>query len=220
VPRPLLPRLITFVQDHSEPLPVPLIPEIVTYQGKEFTQLWETAVRELEGWDPSPFWAFPWCGGQALARYVLDHPEVVRGKRVFDFATGSGLVAIAAGRAGAASITAADLDPISEAAVHLNSQLNGTSIAFRGGDSIGDPLDGVELVLAGDIFYERRLAADGMRWFRGLVDRNVQVLVGDPGRIYSTDDGLTDRAAYDVPTTTAIEQQPVRRTWVREVVKT
>jgi predicted nicotinamide N-methyase len=220
VPKPLLSELISFVQAHSKPQPVPLIPEIVTFQGKEFTQIWETAARELNGWEPSPFWAFPWCGGQALARYVLDHPEVVRGKRVFDFATGSGLVAIAAERAGAASVTAADLDPISEAAVQLNAGLNGASITFRGGDAIGDALDGFELVLAGDIFYERRLAGEGMRWFRTLIDRGVQVLVGDPGRIYSTDEALTDRASYDVPTTTAIEQQPVRRTWVREVVKT
>ncbi len=214
---PSLTELLAFVRKHTIPAPVPLAPEIATYQAAEFVPLWEAASLDFQGWDPSPFWAFPWCGGQALARYVLAQPLVVKGKRVFDFATGSGLVAIAAVRAGAAHVAAADLDPFSEAAVKLNSELNGARVEFRAGDPIGDALEGFDLVLAGDIFYERRLAAEGMRWFRNLVQRDVRVLVGDPGRIYSTDEGLADCASYDVPTTRAIEQQSVRRTWVREV---
>jgi predicted nicotinamide N-methyase len=102
---------IDFIRDRTAPAPVPYVPEIVLFQATELTPLWHATARELHAWDDSPYWAFPWAGGQALARHVLDHPALVRGRRVLDFATGSGLVAIAAARAGAASVAAADVDP-------------------------------------------------------------------------------------------------------------
>ena len=213
-----LDELVDFVRARTAPAKVPLAPEISLFTATELTPLWRATATELEGWDPSPYWAFPWVGGQALARYLLDHPEVARGRSVFDFATGSGLGAIAAMKAGAARAVAADLDPVCQAAVQLNAGLNGVAVGFRLGDVIGDPLDGFDLVLAGDVFYERPLSDRAVAWFRGLARRGVRVLAGDPGRLYSPQEGMRDLAAYDVPTTREIESRPVMRTWVLEVV--
>ncbi len=215
--RPLA-ELVEFVRARTAPAPVPLAPEISVFTAAELTPLWRATSTELEGWDPSPYWAFPWAGGQALARFLLDHPEVVRGRSVFDFASGSGLGAIAAMKAGAARAVAADLDPVCQAAVQLNAELNGVAVGFRPGDAIGDPLPGFDLLLAGDVFYERPLAERALGWFRDLARRGVRVLAGDPGRLYSPQEGMQDLASYDVPTTREIESRPVMRTWVLEVL--
>jgi len=215
---PSLPELIRFVRAHTRAAPAPLVPELALHQGSELTPLWQAAAAELAPWEPAPFWAFPWAGGQAVARYVLDHPEIVRGRNVFDFATGSGLVAIAAARAGAARVVACDVDPFSEAAVLLNAELNGLTVEFRAGTALGDPLLGFEVVLAGDIFYERRLAEESLAWLGGLAARGVLALAGDPGRVYSPTRGLAERASYDVPTSPEIEQVSELRTSVLEVL--
>lgn len=215
--RPLA-ELMEFVRARTAPVPVPLVPELSLFTATELTPLWRATAAEMEGWDPSPYWAFPWVGGQALARFLLDHPEVARGRSVFDFAAGSGLGAIAARKAGAARAVAADLDPVCEAAVRLNAELNGVEVGFRLGDAIGEPLPGFDLVLAGDVFYERPLAEGAVAWFRGLARGGVRVLAGDPGRLYSPQQGMRDLAAYDVPTTREIESRSVMRTWVLEVV--
>lgn len=217
VTRPLS-ELVDFVRARTAPAPVPLTPEISLYTATDLTPLWRATSTELEGWDPSPYWAFPWVGGQALARFLLDHPETVRGRSVFDFAAGSGLCAVAAMKAGAARAVAADLDPLCQAAVDLNAALNGAVVEFRLGDAIGDPLEGFAVVLAGDVFYERPLSDRALPWFRGLARRGARVLAGDPGRLYSPQEGMRDLAAYDVPTTREIESRPVMRTWVLEVV--
>ena len=217
MPRSLA-ELTDFVRARTAPAPVPLAPEISLYTASELTPLWRATAKELEGWDPSPYWAFPWVGGQALARFLLDRPEMVRGRSVFDFAAGSGLCAIAAMKAGASRAVAADLDPVCQAAVRLNAELNGVAVGYRPGDAIGDPLEGFELVLAGDVFYERPLAEGALAWFRDLARRGVRVLAGDPGRLYSPQQGMRDLASYDVPTTREIESRPVMRTWVLEVV--
>jgi predicted nicotinamide N-methyase len=213
----VLDRLERFVRERTVVAPVPLTPEIVLHQATELSPLWTATARELEGWDASPFWAFPWAGGQALARHLLDHPELVRGRAVFDFATGSGLVAIAAVRAGAARAVAADLDPFCSAAVRLNAALNGAPVEFRAGDPIGDPLAGFEVVLAGDVFYERPLAERGLAWFRDLARRGACVLVGDPGRNHSPLEGLVELAVYEVTTSPEIEAPPMLRTRVYQV---
>jgi predicted nicotinamide N-methyase len=207
-----------FIRERTAPTPVPLAPELRLYTATEMTSLWHATAAELEGWDPSPYWAFPWAGGQALARHLLDHPELVRARRVFDFASGSGLVAIAAARAGAAHAVAADLDPFCEAAVRLNAELNGVAVEFRAGDAIGESLDGFDVLVAGDVFYERPLAEGSLAWFRTVAARGVRVLVGDPGRNYSPPSGLRVVGEYDVPTTVAIEDREVKRTRVLEVV--
>lgn len=210
--------LADFVRARTAPAAVPLAPELRLYQATELTPLWHATAAELAGWDDSPYWAFPWAGGQALARTILDEPALVAGRRVFDFATGSGLVALAAARAGAAEVIACDLDPFCAAAVALNAGLNGLTIPFRTGDPIGDALDGLDVLLAGDVFYERALAARALTWFRWLAARGVRVLAGDAGRVYAPAGGFTVRAVHDVPTTVEIEDAPVRRARVLEIL--
>jgi predicted nicotinamide N-methyase len=206
-----------FVRSRTAVERVPLVPEIELHQATEMTELWRATSADLAGWDDSPFWAFPWAGGQALARHVLDHAEEVAGRRVLDFGTGSGLVAIAAAMAGASHVAAWDLDPYCEAAVRLNAARNGVSIDFIPGSPLGTVPD-VDLVLAGDVFYERSMAGQFLTWGRGLASRGIRVLAGDPGRLYSPREGVVDRGVHDVPTTTAIEDRILMKTWVLEVL--
>jgi len=209
--------LAAFIRERTAPSPVPLVPELRLYQATEVTPLWHATAAALRDWDDSPFWAFPWAGGQALARHLLDQPGLVRGRRVLDFASGSGLVAIAAARAGASAVLAVDIDPFCAAAIPLNADLNGVSLEVRLGDPLGDELTGVDLVLAGDVFYERELAERGLAWFRGLARRGIAVLAGDPGRLYSPVGGVTELARYQVPCSVEIEQEALRTTRVLAV---
>ncbi|GAO03242.1 methyltransferase [Anaeromyxobacter sp. PSR-1] len=220
MPAPARPldELIAFVRARTAPAPVPLVPELVLHQATELTPLWHATAGELAGWDDSPFWAFPWAGGQALARHLLDRPERVRGRRVVDFATGSGLVGLAAVRAGAAEVEAWDVDPFCEAAVRANAALNGLALPFRAGDPIGAPLPGVEVLLAGDVFYEGPLAARALAWFRALAGRGVTVLAGDAGRTYAPREGFTVVAEFQVPTTVEIEDAAVRGARVLQIM--
>jgi predicted nicotinamide N-methyase len=210
--------LAAFVRGRTVPAPVPLVPELRVYQATELTPLWHATAAELAGWDDSPFWAFPWAGGQALARTILDAPALVAGRRVFDFATGSGLVALAAARAGAAEVLACDIDPFCATVVRLNAELNATAIPFRDGDPIDDALDGFEVVLAGDVFYERRLADRALAWFRALAARGKTVLAGDAARVYAPVEGFVVRSVHEVPTTVEIEDAAVRRARVLEIL--
>jgi predicted nicotinamide N-methyase len=212
-----LERLRAFVEARTAPAPVPLVPELSLRQATDVHALWEAVRAEPGAWEDSPYWAFPWAGGQALARHLLDHPALVRGRRVADFATGSGLVAIAALRAGAAAVVALDRDPFAEAAVAVNAAVNGVIVPFRAGDAIGARLPGVDVLLAGDVFYERRLAEGALRWFRALAARGVRVLVGDAGRTYAPVEGFAALASYEVPTTTAIEAAGSKRARVLEI---
>jgi predicted nicotinamide N-methyase len=213
-----LARWREFIQAQTAPAPVALVPEIQVYQATELTPLWKATSGVLAGYDPNPFWAFPWAGGQALARHVLDHPGLVRGRRVLDFATGSGLVAIAARLAGAAEVVGTDVAPFCEAVVPLNAALNGVEVALRLEDLLGTPLAGFDAVLAGDVFYEKPLAERALAWFRALARQGVVVLGGDPGRLYSPREGVRDLAEYQVPVSLEIEDRPVMRTWVLEVL--
>lgn len=206
------------VRSQAAPAPVALVPEITTWQATELTPLWHATSAELDRYDASPFWAFPWAGGQALARHLLDHPGLVAGRRVLDFATGSGLVGIAAARAGARSVVAADVAPFCEAVVPMNCALNGVALELRLDDLLGRPLEGFDLVLAGDVFYEQPFAGRALAWFRALAARGVPVMAGDPGRLYSPREGVRDVARYDVPVSREIEERPVMRTWVLEVL--
>jgi predicted nicotinamide N-methyase len=158
---------------------------------------------------PTPFWAFAWAGGLALARFVQEHPGEVDGKRVFDMATGSGLVAIAAALAGASEVTAADIDPFAEVAVGLNARANGVRIAFVGRDLLDEEPPDVEVLLAADTWYEGRLAERVMPWLRTAARRGTRVLVGDPGRRYLPTSGLVPVASYEVRTTTRLEDREV-----------
>ena len=192
----------------------PHVPEILLHLADEAHDLWHRTEEELQemGLQP-PYWAFAWAGGQGLARYVLDHPETVAGKRVLDFATGSGLVAIAAARAGAAEVLAADIDRFCRGAVMLNAAANGVAVPFTDADLTGAD-GGWDVVLAGDVFYDRAMTASLLHWFDALAARGASVLVGDPGRSYLPRDRLTKLAEYQVPVTRALEDAEVKRTTV------
>lgn len=192
----------------------PHVPEIKLHLADEAHDLWHRTEEELaEIGLPPPFWAFAWAGGQGLARYVLDNPECVRGSQVLDFATGSGLVAIAAAKAGAADVVAADIDPFCAAAVRLNATANGVAVAFEGRDLVGKG-SGFDVLLAGDVFYNREFAERLAPWFTRLADNGKTVLVGDPGRSYLPRERLTKLAEYQVPVTRVLEDTEVKRTTV------
>ena len=192
----------------------PHVPEIRLHLASEAHELWLKTEEELaEIGLPPPFWAFAWAGGQGLARYVLDHPEHLRGRSVLDFATGSGLVAIAARMAGAVKVLAADIDPWTETAVRLNAAANDVSIEFEGADLIGSMI-AADVLLAGDVFYDRGFADALLPWFQRLADGGKDILVGDPGRAYLPKDRLEFCAVYEVPVTRALEDSEVKKTTV------
>jgi predicted nicotinamide N-methyase len=204
----------TFIRSNTSPMAPPHVPEIRLHLASEAHELWLKTEEELaEIGLPPPFWAFAWAGGQGLARYILDQPDIVSGKRVLDFASGSGLVAIAARMAGARHVLAADIDPWTETAVRLNAGLNGVELGFTGEDLIGSAVD-QDVLLAGDVFYDRDLAAALVPWLVRLAADGVTVLVGDPGRAYLPKDRLEACAVYEVPVTRALEDSEVKKTTV------
>jgi predicted nicotinamide N-methyase len=205
---------IPFIRAETRLRPVPHAPEIALHVADEATELWQRTEEELgEIGLPPPFWAFAWAGGQALARYILDHPETVRGRRVLDFASGSGLVAIAAMKAGAAQVTACDIDPFAIAAIGINAEANGVTVTPLPADIVGQD-DGWDTVLAGDICYEHDLAARVTDWLFGLSQRGATVLIGDPGRSYLPKDRLENLAVYQVPVTRTLEDSEVKKSSV------
>ncbi|APG92761.1 class I SAM-dependent methyltransferase [Sinorhizobium americanum] len=204
----------SFIRANTGILSPPHVPEIRLHLASEAHDLWLKTEEELEAIGlPPPFWAFAWAGGQGLARYVLDHPEVVRGRRVVDFASGSGLVAIAAMLAGAAEVLAVDIDPWAETAVRLNADLNGVEVKFLGEDIIGRECE-ADVYLAGDVFYDKGFADLLQPWFETLGSAGAAVLVGDPGRAYCPRERLAALATYEVPVTRALEDSEVKRTTV------
>lgn len=204
----------TFILDNTALMAPPHVPEVLLHLADEAHDLWLRTEEELaEIGLPPPFWAFAWAGGQGLARYVLDNPRRVRGKRVLDFASGSGLVAIAAMKAGARQVIAADIDPFCETAVAINLEANGVEAQFLGADCVGTD-DGWDVVLAGDVFYDKAFADRLLPWFRSLKARGAEILVGDPGRAYLPKTGLESLAVYQVPVTRVLEDAEVKRTTV------
>ena len=207
-----------FILDHTRLSPVPHAPEIVLHVANEATGLWQTTEDQLgEIGLPPPYWAFAWAGGQALARYVLDNPGLVVAGAVLDFASGSGLAAIAAARAGARSVVATDIDAFAVAAIGLNAAANRVVVSACGDDLVGTDA-GWGVVLAGDVFYERPMAEQVLPWLRSLHARGALILIGDPGRAYLPKDSLRRLAEYEVPMTGALEDSEIRRTAVYELV--
>jgi predicted nicotinamide N-methyase len=203
-----------FIAANTRLMPVPHAPEIRLHLADEATALWQKTEDELgEIGLPPPFWAFAWAGGQALARYVLDHPEIVRGRRVLDVATGSGLVAIAAAQAGASEVTAVDIDAFCAAAVGLNAAANGVTVAAETRDPTGSD-DGWEVILAGDICYEKSMTEAMIAWLGPIAASGRAVLIGDPGRTYLPRDRLVRLAEYEVPVTRELEDLEIKRTSV------
>lgn len=194
----------------------PHTPEIQLYLADEITPIWRLTEEALEeiGLAP-PFWAFAWAGGQALARYVLDNPQVLAGKRVIDFASGSGLVAIAAMLAGAQDVLAADIDPYCAAALSLNQAVNGVACAATAIDLLDAPAPvWAQVILAGDICYEQTLSRRVIEWLTAAGAAGATVLIGDPGRSYFPRTGLVHLAEYQVQTTRELEDFEVKRTSV------
>jgi predicted nicotinamide N-methyase len=200
-----------FIRANAELMCPPLTPELRLYLATEIVPLWRKTEEELEAMGvPPPYWAFAWAGGQALARYVLDNPALVAGKRVLDFGAGSGIVALAAAKAGAASVLAADIDKFSIAAIQANAAANGLVVATTAEDLIGSA-ETFGVILVGDMCYERPLAERLMAW---LKSSDAEILLGDPGRSYFPKQGLTRLALYDVATTRELEDREIRETGV------
>jgi predicted nicotinamide N-methyase len=203
-----------FILANTWPTAPPLTPEIRLRLADEAVPIWKKTEDELGAMGlPPPFWAFAWAGGQALARYTLDHADLVKGKRVLDFASGSGLIAIATAKAGAAEVTASDIDAFAIAAIEANAVENGVTVAPRLEDLIGAD-DGWEVVLAGDIAYEKDFAGAAMDWLQSLARRGATVLIGDPRRSYLPLDRLDCLIEYSVPVTRELEDSEIKRTGV------
>ena len=205
-----------FIRANTRLRPVPLAPEIVLHVADEAVPLWHKTEEELgEAGLPPPFWAFAWAGGQALARHVLDNADSVRGKTVLDLASGSGLVGIAAMKAGAASVTAADLDAFACIAAELNAAENGVTLTTCQNDLLDASNDSRwDVILAGDIFYERDTAQRAFDFLSAHAARGAAVMIGDPGRSYLPRDKLRRIADYSVPVTRDLEDTEIKQTAV------
>jgi predicted nicotinamide N-methyase len=199
-----------FVQRNTAITAPPLVPEIRLHLATEVTPIWHATEKSLAGNAlPPPFWAFAWAGGQALARYLLDHPEAVAGGEVLDIGSGSGIVAIAAAKAGASRVVAAEIDPFAAAAIALNAPLNGVTIAIETRDLLDRAAAGWGVALAGDICYEEPMSSRALALLRRIAARGRLALLGDPGRAYLPKSGLTELARYTVPTSRELEAKEI-----------
>ncbi|MEO1039293.1 MAG: 50S ribosomal protein L11 methyltransferase [Pseudomonadota bacterium] len=204
-----------FIVEHTRIASAPLTPELRFHLADETLPIWEKTEEALgEIGLPPPFWAFAWAGGQALARYVMDKPEIVSGKRVLDFACGCAVAGIGAGKAGAASVDASEIDAFAVAAATANAALNEVSLIARLADLVGAD-EGWDVVLAGDVFYEGPGAQRIAAWLCELNRRGADVLIGDPGRTFLPKDQLEALARYDTPVSRDLEDREVRlaRVW-------
>ena len=211
---------VDFIKRNTLLLAPPLTPEISLHLAAESLPIWQKTEEELGEMNvPPPYWAFAWAGGQALARYILDNPTVVAGRRVIDLGSGSGLVAIAAARAGASSVTAFDIDALAIVAIKLNASANGVTLET----SVDDPLSGQApknaVILVGDLFYERDLAERVLRFIDTAAQADCSILVGDPKRNYFPADRFSPVAAYEVPVTRELEDNEIKRTTVWRLAK-
>lgn len=186
--------------------------QMQVWQADEITPIWTATEADLErqGLEP-PFWAFPWAGGQAVARLILARPDLVTGKRVLDIAAGGGLIAVAAAWADAAEVLANDIDPLCQAAVSLNAEANGVQICWRGGNLLDAPPPDVDVILAGDIFYQKQMAQRFLGWLAAAKAQGTLVYLGDPGRAYAPKDTVQPLAEYDITTNLDLEGVSSRR---------
>jgi predicted nicotinamide N-methyase len=206
--------LRAFVRRTTRLLPVADLPEVRLHQASDVTVTWHLAGTLLGLVDPPlPYWAFPWAGGLAVARYLADHPAEVAGRRVLDLASGSGICGIVAARLGAAEVVAADVDPLAVAATGVNARANGVHIAVTARDLLSGPSPDVDVVLAGDVFYEETMAARMAAWLRDAAAAGIRVLAGDPGRRF-VPAGLAALAVYEVRTSRELEKAEVTRSTV------
>jgi predicted nicotinamide N-methyase len=218
LPDPLLDATV-FVYRNTAVAAPPLVPEIRLHLASEVTPIWQATEESLaRSMLPPPFWAFAWAGGQALARYLLDHPAVVAGRFVLDFGAGSGIVGIAAAKAGAAHVLAADIDRFAVAAIGANAALNGADIEITTSEVVDTADPRWEVVTAGDVCYEQPMAGRVTSWLRSLAHSGRVVMLGDPGRAYLPTDGLCEHSRYLVPTSRDLEDRDSREGVVWRVV--
>ncbi len=207
-----------FIRANTGVAAPPLAPEIRLHLASEITPIWQATEATLQASGvPPPYWAFAWPGGQALARHVLDHAALVQGKRVLDFAAGCGIGGIAAMRAGAREAIANDIDPFATAACLLNAEINRVTLATDCTDLTETDPAGWDVILAGDVCYERAMAERAFAWLQRAARAGVTVLIADPGRNYKPKAGLTEIARYQVPTTRELEDRDVRECVVARV---
>ncbi|MGZ6338825.1 MAG: class I SAM-dependent methyltransferase [Candidatus Limnocylindrales bacterium] len=201
-----------FVLRHTHLHPVPGLEEVRLHLADEVLSLWRAVQIETDDPDAAvPFWAFAWAGGLAIGRYLRERPQAVAGRRVFDLASGSGLCAIASLNAGAAGATGADIDPLAAAAIELNARANGRRVTVVRRDVLDEAPPNVDVILAGDCWYDAGLAGRVLPWLHRARDRGIDVLVGDPGRRYLPTDELVELASYDVRTTTELEDLELKQ---------
>lgn len=213
----MTPDPAAFVREWTRLMAPPLVPELVLHLAGPVTPLWEATEKTLEQTGlPPPYWAFAWPGGQAIARHVLDHPGLVRGRPVLDFAAGSGIAAIAAAKAGAARVVATDLDAFALAAIRLNAAANGVTVETTDEDMTTSEST-CRVILAGDVCYERPMAERVWPWLVACARAGVRVLLADPGRAYLPKRGLREIARYRVPTSRELEDREERETAVYQV---
>lgn len=204
-----------FIFSNTKILTAPLVPEIKLHLAEESVPIWQKTEEELGELNvPPPYWAFAWAGGQALARYVLDNRELIAGKPVLDLGSGSGLSAIAAAYAGAASVLASDIDEFALAAVRLNAANNGVTVATTSADLLAAPPQKYGAVLVGDLFYERELASRVLVFIEQAAEHGAIVLIGDPKRNYFPVGRFSLAAEYQVPVTRELEDAEIKRTSV------
>jgi predicted nicotinamide N-methyase len=207
-----------FVRANTRVARPAIVPELALQLADPTTPIWALSEAELKALGlPPPYWCYAWAGGQALARYLLEHPAEVAGRRVIDFATGSGVVALAAVKAGAGQVFAADIDPFCEAAVGLNAERNGLSLGFTSDNLLAGPPPAVDLILAGEVWHQGPLADEVITWLKAARGVGTRVLLGDPGRIHFPKEGVVRLADHVVPTIGALEGADVMRAVVWEL---
>jgi len=208
-----------FIRSNTQLISPPAVPEIRLHLATEVTPLWQASEDYLKSHNmPPPYWAFPWVGGQALTRYVLDNPGLVRGKTVLDFAAGSGMTAIAAGMRGAKSVEAAEIDAIAVEAIRMNAAVNGVMLSVRQTNVLAAPTCPWEVVLAGDVCYEKPMADAVFAWLRRCAASGAEVLMADPGRAYLPPTGLMKVASYTIPCSLELEDRTSRTASIYKIV--
>jgi predicted nicotinamide N-methyase len=209
-----------FIRTHTALEKPSIVPEIPMYLATEFTPLWKLTEERLRENDlPPPYWAIAWPGGQGLARYILDNPELVKGKRVLDFAAGGGLAAIAAAKAGAKLAMADDIDRLAVAAIGMNAAHNEAKVEIHRIMDMEKAFTGADLILAGDVCYQQAMSVAILRWLHLCREKGVRILIADPGRAYVPKEGIKELARYDVPTSRDIEDREMRTVIVGELQK-
>ena len=207
--------VVRFITENTKLISPPLVPEMLLHLAAESLPIWQKTEDELGEFNlPPPYWAFAWAGGQAVGRYLIDHPEICRGQSVLDLGSGSGISAIAAAKTGALSVVAADIDKVALAACALNARANAADLKITGADLLAEPPRGEDIVIVGDLFYERQLADRVVSYIAEAKARGSAVFIGDPQRSYFPEGRYTRLAEYQVPVTRELEDAEIKRTAV------